>query len=214
MNPKVIVIDGKSYNSVDEMPPDVRQKYEQAMRSLPDTDGNGSRICWKTRTSWQIAIRTASRMCLNLTASNSVLVNKMKIFLRKAIRWLENLPPEVRAKYEAAMSKLDANRNGIPDFLEGMMNMNPPNQTTNISTSFGIETPASSCAPSPMSFPVHRRSSVPVSDHHTRYIQWLDAGSWQDLFLFAFMCCGLQGSLVFFHPRINCSHSCLTYISV
>ncbi len=34
MNPKTIVIDGKSYGSVSEMPPDVRAKYEQAMSSL------------------------------------------------------------------------------------------------------------------------------------------------------------------------------------
>jgi len=34
MNPKTIVIDGKSYSSVNEMPPDVRAKYEQAVSSL------------------------------------------------------------------------------------------------------------------------------------------------------------------------------------
>ena len=32
MNPKIIVIDGKTYHSVEEMPPDIRQKYEQAMQ--------------------------------------------------------------------------------------------------------------------------------------------------------------------------------------
>ena len=40
MNPKVIVIDGKTYNSVNEMPADVRQQYEQAMRSLGDANNN------------------------------------------------------------------------------------------------------------------------------------------------------------------------------
>ena len=40
MNPKIIVIDGKTYNSVEEMPPDVRQKYETAMRSLGDVNQN------------------------------------------------------------------------------------------------------------------------------------------------------------------------------
>jgi hypothetical protein len=40
VNPKVIVIDGKTYRSPDEMPPDIRQKYEQAMRSLGDANGN------------------------------------------------------------------------------------------------------------------------------------------------------------------------------
>jgi hypothetical protein len=32
-----------------------------------------------------------------------------------------DLPPEARAKYEEAMGKLDANRNGIPDFAEGII---------------------------------------------------------------------------------------------
>jgi hypothetical protein len=27
MNPKMIVIDGKTYNSIEDMPPDIRQKY-------------------------------------------------------------------------------------------------------------------------------------------------------------------------------------------
>jgi hypothetical protein len=34
---------------------------------------------------------------------------------------LENLPPEARARYEEAIRQLDANRNGIPDLLEGRM---------------------------------------------------------------------------------------------
>ena len=40
MNQKLIVIDGKTYKSVDEMPEDIRQKYLTAMRNL-DKDGNG-----------------------------------------------------------------------------------------------------------------------------------------------------------------------------
>lgn len=40
MNPKIIVIDGKTYNRVENMPPDVRQKYEAAMRSPGDANNN------------------------------------------------------------------------------------------------------------------------------------------------------------------------------
>jgi hypothetical protein len=37
-----IQVNGKTYSSVDEMPPDVRQQYEQAMQSMMvDRDGNG-----------------------------------------------------------------------------------------------------------------------------------------------------------------------------
>ena len=46
----------------------------------------------------------------------------MKIIVDgKEFDGLENLPAEARARYEDAMGKLDANRNGIPDFAEGMM---------------------------------------------------------------------------------------------
>jgi hypothetical protein len=40
MNPKLIVIDGKTYNSIEEMPEDVRKQYEQAMNSLKDKKRN------------------------------------------------------------------------------------------------------------------------------------------------------------------------------
>ena len=32
---------------------------------------------------------------------------------------LDSLPPEVRARYDEAVQRTDANQNGIPDFLEG-----------------------------------------------------------------------------------------------
>lgn len=40
MTPKLIVIDGKTYSSVDDMPEDVRKLYEQALGSLKDEDRN------------------------------------------------------------------------------------------------------------------------------------------------------------------------------
>ena len=40
MKPRLIVIDGKTYNSVNEMPEDVRRQYEQAMSSFKDQDSN------------------------------------------------------------------------------------------------------------------------------------------------------------------------------
>src|SRR5262249_27258510 len=36
-----IKVNGQTYNSVEEMPPDVREQYQKAMSSLPDRDGNG-----------------------------------------------------------------------------------------------------------------------------------------------------------------------------
>jgi hypothetical protein len=121
MNPKLIIIDGKTYNSVDEMPEEVRKKYEQAISSLKDKDGD--------------LIPDA----LENTLSNDMVLSSMKIIVDgKEFNRLEDLPPELRAKYEQAMGKLDANKNGMPDFLEGMIST--PIQTTNVETSFGTET--------------------------------------------------------------------------
>lgn len=36
-----ITVNGVEYRSVDEMPPDVRQQYDRAMKILADRDGNG-----------------------------------------------------------------------------------------------------------------------------------------------------------------------------
>ena len=71
------------------------------------------------------------------------MVNSMKIIVDgKEFNGIENLPPEARARYEAAMGKLDANQNGIPDFVEGMIMTT--NQTSSSSTSFATETLRSS----------------------------------------------------------------------
>ena len=73
-------------------------------------------------------------------SSNVVVSGNMKIIVDgKEFNSLADLPPDVRAKYEQALGKLDANQNGMPDFLEGMINT--PIQTTNVATSFGTETP-------------------------------------------------------------------------
>src|SRR5690349_2530393 len=121
MNPKVIVIDGKTYQSVEEMPPDIRQKYEQAMRSLGDVNSNRIPDAFESMNILADKDKNGVPDVLeNLTAGN-VAVNSMKIIVDgKEFDGLENLPPEVRAKYAEAMGKLDANRNGIPDFGEGM----------------------------------------------------------------------------------------------
>lgn len=122
MNPKVIVIDGKRYNSVEEMPSDIRQKYEQAMRSLGDSNRNQIPDAFETMNSFADKDKDGAPDVLeNITAGHHV-VNSMKVIVDgKEFDGLEDLPPEARARYEEAMGKLDANRNGIPDFIEGMM---------------------------------------------------------------------------------------------
>ena len=148
MQPKIIVIDGKTYHSVEEMPADIRQKYEQAMRSLGDANGNRIPDAFETKNIFADKDQDGVPDVLeNITAGHAA-VSSMKIIVDgKEFDGLENLPPEVRAKYEEAMGKLDANRNGIPDFAEEMFN--PPNQNV-MSVSNAPATPART-APMPVS---------------------------------------------------------------
>jgi hypothetical protein len=138
MNPKVIVIDGKTYHSVEEMPADIREKYEQVMRSLGDANNNQIPDAFESMNVFADKDKDGVPDILeNLTGSHAT-VNSMKIVINgKEFDGLENLPPEARARYEKAMGKLDANRNGIPDVVEGMMNAS--NQTANTSINVGVE---------------------------------------------------------------------------
>ena len=154
MNPKIIVIDGKTYNSVEAMPPDVLQKYEQAMQSFGGAKSNHIPDTFQTVSSETVNILADKDkngipdILENLTAGQAV-VNSMKIIVDgKEFNGIENLPPEARTKYEAGMRKLDANQNGIPDFVEGMIKTT--DQTTASATSFAVD-PAPSSTPLPAS---------------------------------------------------------------
>lgn len=143
MNAKKIVIDGKTYNSIEEMPADIRQKYELAMRALGDANGN--RIPDLFEKGNVLADQNQNGVpdiVENLVAGQAA-VSSLKIIVDgKEYNGLEGLPPEARAKYEAAMSKLDANKNGIPDFMEGMTKTVDPIVTS--SAAFPVDPPLSS----------------------------------------------------------------------
>ena len=126
MNPKVIVIDGRTYNSVNDMPQEVREKYEQAMRSLQDAKNNRVPDAFESVASDPMSILADQNKdgmpdALENLTTGQMIRQSMKIIVDgKEYDGLESLPPEARARYEEAMGKLDANRNGIPDFVEGM----------------------------------------------------------------------------------------------
>jgi hypothetical protein len=121
MNPRRIVIDGKSYNSVDEMPEDVRWNYEEAMRGLKEPNpaqgaaGSLSTLFADGDHDGVPDIMEKGQV-INLTGGMKFVVDG------QTYNSLETLPPEARAKYEQAMGAIDRNQNGMPDFLEGMMN--------------------------------------------------------------------------------------------
>ena len=120
MNPKIIVIDGKTYESVQDMPEDVRRTYENAMRQLADNDRNGLPDFLEDMTVLkdqnEAMPATFEGMALNMISSTKIIADGNEY------NSLDQLPPDVRAKYEQAMGTLDTNRNGVPDFFEGLMN--------------------------------------------------------------------------------------------
>lgn len=122
MNARRIVIDGKTYNSPDEMPEEVRRSYEEA---LPGFDGGKSLIQGAAANLHQVfADRNNDGLPDIFEGGRSINISGGMKFVvdGQAYDNLDQLPPDARAKYEQAMSSIDKNRNGTPDFLEGMMN--------------------------------------------------------------------------------------------
>jgi len=141
MNPKLIVIDGKTYKSVQEMPEDVRRNYESAMSQLADNDRNGIPDALENLTNLADQNKNGMPDAFEGTVSNTISSTKI-IANGNEYNSLDDLPPDVRAKYEQAMGALDSNRNGVPDFFEGMMNT--PVQTNNVQNTPAISTPSPS----------------------------------------------------------------------
>ena len=122
MDPRRIVIDGKTYHSLNEMPADVRARYEQALRSLKDQDGNRVPDALEGNNLLADANRDGVPGLIESTEGAPLVTNRLKVLVDgQEYNSLDDLPPEVRARYELAMGALDANRNGIPDFVEGMV---------------------------------------------------------------------------------------------
>lgn len=139
MDPKVIIIDGKTYHSVVEMPPDIRQRYELAVRLLGYADEENASDTFESRDVLTDRNRNGiPDMLENIVAANAI-VNGMEIVIDwRRLNGIENLPPKARARYDEVMRELDTNRNDIPDFVERMIKL--PNQPANISTTYGTET--------------------------------------------------------------------------
>lgn len=140
MNPKLIVIDGKTYKSVEEMPEDIRRNYESAMSQLADKDRDGVPDALENLTNLADQNKNGMPDALEGMVSNIISSSTKIIANGTEYNSLDELPPDIRAKYEQAMGALDANRNGVPDFFEGMLNT--PVQTNNVQNTPAISTPS------------------------------------------------------------------------
>jgi hypothetical protein len=111
-----IIVNGKSYASLEDMPADVRQAYEQMLAVMGDQNLDGTPDMGagvgKTVTSKVILSGPIQSTTLNFNVDG------------KSYSSLAEMPVDVRAKYELAMGSLgqvmrDADGNGVPDIMEG-----------------------------------------------------------------------------------------------
>jgi len=199
MNQRLIVIDGKTYKSVDEMPPDIRRLYEETMRNMdknqngvPDVFESANPLADKNRDGIPDIFNNMASMPSSygsVASSTKIIVNgqeydgpdqlppeiraKYQQVMEKfsnnpqAYPNLNQLPPEQRAKVQQALNMLDANKNGIPDFAKAMMNM--PNNVS--ASAFPPVEPVAPLRPKPT--PVSSSTIEPESSGN--WI-WLIAG--------------------------------------
>ncbi len=132
-----IIFNGKEFNSIENLPPEARQKYEKALGTLAGANSNRPPdiIDGTPTLNDENKVSVINIMGKPTRVSGKVIVNG------KEFHGIEDLSPEARARYDQVMGKLDANKNGIPDFVEGMINAT--NQTANVSTISGTEAPRS-----------------------------------------------------------------------
>ena len=162
MKQTVIVVDGKTYKNVAEMPEDVRRAYESAMQALdknqngmPDMLENAGLFADKNQEGMANVFENLS----SFQNPASHVINTTKITVNGQVyESLDQLPPDMRAKYEQALGAMDANKNGIPDFMEGMLGSTI--QTNSIATDLGsVSQRRGSSNPIPVSSTIEPESS-------------------------------------------------------
>ena len=132
---QTITFNGKTYRSLEDMPPEVRQAYESLIQIMADQNQNGVPDLFEGQLSRQVRSTRTTNIVYNGQSYNN----------------LNELPPEARAKYEAFMGQWDTDHNGLPDFAEKLMGGSAP-------------TPANPPSSRPMQEPAFSQSpSIPVS---------------------------------------------------
>ncbi len=103
-----ISFNGKTYNSLEEMPADQRAAYEQVMAFMKDENNNGIPDLFEG---------DVIQKMLGL-ANTRVVVNGQEV------QTLDSLPPEARAKFEKAMTKL-SQLGVLPQGAQGFPSQTP-----------------------------------------------------------------------------------------
>lgn len=97
------VINGKTYQSLEEMPPDVRAQWDAMQNVFADRNQNG-----------------LPDVMDNLAASGATMMQSSTIVYQgKTYSSPDDLPPEGRAAYDTGMNKLaDVSRGEMPDIVQ------------------------------------------------------------------------------------------------
>jgi hypothetical protein len=88
---EIVSFNGKTYNSLEEMPADQRAAYEQVMAFMKDENNNGIPDMFEG---------DVIQKMIGLAANTRIIVNGQEV------QGLEAMSPEARAKFDNAMQKL------------------------------------------------------------------------------------------------------------
>ena len=174
---EIISFNGKTYNSLEEMPADQRAAYEQVMAFMKDENNNGIPDMFEGD-----VIQKMIGM-----ASTRVIVNGQEM------QSMETLPPEARAKFDKAMAKL-SQLGILPSGTQGMQGL-----------SSQLSQPSLQATPDfPQSEPAFK-SSPPLMQSSPSAISE-DSGSRTGIIIAAlvvFLLCAIILAAVFFFLYLN-----------
>jgi hypothetical protein len=107
-----IIFNGKTYNSIDDMPPEARQAYEKALALLADQNANAVPDFLDGLLNGQAPGEGLEPLNTFATVSTQIVHNG------QTYASLDEMPAEARRAYEQAMAAFDRDRNGVPDAFE------------------------------------------------------------------------------------------------
>ena len=111
-----ISFNGKNYDRVEDMPPEARRAYEQALGMLADKNQNGTPDVLEAGPP---AVPGAPAGKIKLTTKVRFTTTQKIIFDGQVYHSVDEMPAEARQAYQRALGTLDADQNGVPDMLEG-----------------------------------------------------------------------------------------------
>jgi hypothetical protein len=134
----IISFNGKTYNSLEEMPADQRAAYEQVMSFMKDENNNGIPDMFEGDVVQKMMTMASTRVVVN----------------GREVQSIETLPPEARAKFEKAIVKL-SQLGLLPQ--EGAQGL-PPQSPIQSAPQIAPSEPA--FTPSPSSFAQSSQSAI------------------------------------------------------